>query len=166
MTNSNGITRNCSKGSVNIMSPKSSLQYCATLACCLGLQWFSNDKINGNSVVLKAYSAIAAMTSCKLANINFHRVFMEGKKNQAKIAKFCDTFARISGTRVYPCTMTGSSSLVLPSHKSNSMHLQPASSTWRYISTEDLPVHWWPNIVNIVVFLMSSLIYHIATTCQ
>ncbi len=49
--------------SVTIISPKNSLQYAATFACCLALQWFSKERIRGNSEVLKAYSAIAAITS-------------------------------------------------------------------------------------------------------
>ncbi|TNN24900.1 hypothetical protein EYF80_064974 [Liparis tanakae] len=40
---------------------------------------------------------------------------------------------------VKPCVMTGSSSAVRPFHTSSSTQRQPASSTWRYISTEELP---------------------------
>lgn len=59
------LTGNPSIGSVRSISPKNSLQYCAIFACCLGLQWFSKERIRGKSEVLKALSAIASITSWK-----------------------------------------------------------------------------------------------------
>lgn len=52
------------------------------------------------------------------------------------------TLKEISDVMVKPCVMTGSSSAVRPFHTSSSTQRQPASSTCRYISTEELPASW------------------------
>jgi len=56
------------------------------------------------------------------------------------------TLRTISEHIVKPWVMIGSSSTPLPSQQSSSTHLQPASSAWRYISTDDLPVSWCPAV--------------------
>ena len=65
-----------SKALISNMSPKIVRQQLAILACCFGLQWFSNDRITGYSDVLKADSAIACITSCRKQQIYnlFHLV--------------------------------------------------------------------------------------------
>ena len=50
------------------------------------------------------------------------------------------TLKGISVVMVKPWVMKGSSSGGRPFQQSNSMQRQPLSSTWRYISTEELPV--------------------------
>lgn len=59
------LTGKLSIGVSSSISPKNSLQYWAILACCRGLQWFSNDRTTGHSEVLKADSAMLSITSCK-----------------------------------------------------------------------------------------------------
>lgn len=49
------------------------------------------------------------------------------------------TLKDISVVMVNPCVITGSSSAVRPFQQSNSTQRQPDKSTWRYISTEELP---------------------------
>lgn len=114
--------------------------------------------MTGKGEVLKAHSAMASTTSCKISNIARHH--LQEASSKAKFTTFqkcscllssinavytCDcshTLKGISDVMVNPCVMTGSSSAVRPFQTSNSTQRQPARRTCLYISTEELPASW------------------------
>lgn len=137
-------------GSFNNRSPNISSQYLANLCCWIRQQWFSKESTMGQSLVTKAQSRIAYITSLNRMSVHI----------------------------AIPWVIIGSSSSPLPSQQSSSTHLrkkhrnskwksrkncfffqiaylQPARRVCLYISTELFPPNCRPEIKIFIFFWMS-----------